>query len=326
MLNRQVMKHFHIEKPWNQAGYYETERLAQFREDVTAAIMAGNLIAISGPVGVGKTVMITHLQDQLTAARKKKVIVARSLSVDKPRVALSALITALFLDISGDPDMKVPTRPERRERLLQEAVRKAKKPIALFIDEAHDLHSSTLNGLKRLMEVISAGGGTLSVILVGHPRLKNDLRRATMEEIGHRTTKFEFSSIGDECRAFLNWLLGQCLEEGVKPSDVLEDAAQEFLAERLSTPLQFAEHLNRAFADAYRMGANQVTRDIVVETISVGFDDLDAELARMGYTPKALADLTDARLFEIRRFLKGQLDTDRTDELSTLMRRAGLPI
>ena len=235
-------------------------------------------------------------------------------------------ITALFLDISGDPDMKVPTRPERRERLLQEAVRKANKPIALFIDEAHDLHSSTLNGLKRLMEVISAGGGTLSVILVGHPGLKNDLRRATMEEIGHRTTKFEFSSIGDECRAFLDWLLGQCLEEGVKPSDILEDAAQEFLAERLSTPLQFAEHLNRAFTDAYRMGANQVTRDIVVETISVGFDDLDAELARMGYTPKALADLTDARLPEIRRFLKGQLDTDRTDELSTLMRRAGLPI
>ena len=326
MLNRQIMKHFHIGKPWAQAGYFETERLAQFREDVTAAIMAGNLIAISGPVGVGKTVMITHLQDQLTAARKKKIIVARSLSMDKPRVALSALITALFLDIEGDPDMKVPTRPERRERLLQEAVRKAKKPIALFIDEAHDLHSSTLNGLKRLMEVISAGGGTLSVILVGHPRLKNDLRRATMEEIGHRTTKFEFSSIGDECRPFLDWLLGQCLEEGVKPSDVLEEDAQEFLAERLSTPLQFAEHLNRAFTDAYRMGANQVTRAIVVETISVGFDDLDAELARMGYTPKDLADLTDARLPEIRRFLKGELDTDRTEDLSNLLRRAGLPI
>ncbi|MBN9890404.1 ExeA family protein [Salipiger abyssi] len=318
------MKHFRIERPWNQAGYFETERLTQFREDVMAAIMAGHLIAISGPVGVGKTVMINRLQEQITA--DKKIIVARSLSVDKPRVVLPALITALFLDISGDPDMKVPTQPERRERLLQEAVRKAKKPIALFIDEAHDLHGNTLNGLKRLREVIGAGGGTLSVVLVGHPRLRNDLRRATMEEVGHRTVKFEFSSIGDERREFVSWLLGQCLAERVEPLDVFEDAAQQYLAERLSTPLQFAEHLNRAFADAYRMGADQVTREIVEETISVGFDDLDARLARIGYSPKALADLTDTRLPEIRRFLKGQLETDRTDELSTLMRKAGLPI
>ena len=268
--------------------------------------------------------MINHLQNQI--AIDKRIIVARSLSVDKPRVVLPALITALFLDITSDPDMKVPTQPERRERLLQEAVRKAKKPIALFIDEAHDLHGHTLNGLKRLREVISAGGGMLSVVLVGHPRLQNDLRRATMEEVGHRTTKFEFNSIGDERREFVSWLLSQCVSDGTKPNDIFEDAAQDYLAERLSTPLQFAEHLNRAFTDAYRMGADRVTRDIVEETISIGFDDLDARLARIGYSPKALADLTDCRLPEIRRFLKGQLDADRTDELSTQMRKAGLPI
>lgn len=324
MLNRQIMEHFRIKQHWNQAGYFETERLAQFREDVMTAIIGGHLVAITGPIGVGKTVMINRLQDEITA--NKKIIVARSLSVDKPRVVLPALITALFLDLSGDPEMKVPTQPERRERLLLEAVRKSKKPIALFIDEAHDLHGNTLNGLKRLREVVSAGGGTLSVVLVGHPRLRNDLRRATMEEIGHRTVKFEFSSIGDDRREFIAWLLGQCLEDGVEPSSVFEGAAQEYLADCLSTPLQFAEHLNRAFADAYRMGADQVTRDIVSETISVGFDDLDARLARIGYTPKALADLADARLPEMRRFLKGQLDPDRTDELSTLMRKAGLPI
>jgi type II secretory pathway predicted ATPase ExeA len=324
MLNRQIMKHFHLERAWSQAGYFETERLGQFREDVLAAIMAGELVAISGPVGVGKTVMINHLQNQI--AIDKRIIVARSLSVDKPRVVLPALITALFLDITSDPDMKVPTQPERRERLLQEAVRKAKKPIALFIDEAHDLHGHTLNGLKRLREVISAGGGMLSVVLVGHPRLQNDLRRATMEEVGHRTTKFEFNSIGDERREFVSWLLSQCVSDGTKPNEIFEDAAQDYLAERLSTPLQFAEHLNRAFTDAYRMGADRVTRDIVEETISIGFDDLDARLARIGYSPKALADLTDCRLPEIRRFLKGQLDADRTDELSTQMRKAGLPI
>lgn len=44
------------------------------------------------------------------------------------------------------------------------------------------------------------------------------------------------------------------------------------------------------------------------------------------YSRKALADLTDTRLPEIRCFLKGKLDTDRIDKLFILMRKAGLPI
>lgn len=124
----------------------------------------------------------------------------------------------------------------------------------------------------------------------------------------------------------MSWILEQCLEDGVEPSDVFDDAAQEYLAERLSTPLQYAEHLDRAFTDAYRMGADQVTREIVEETISAGLADLDARLDRVGYSPKALADLTDVRPLDIRRFLKGRLDTERTDEFSTLLRKAGLPI
>ena len=59
-------------------------------------------------------------------------------------------------------------------------------PNALFIDDAHDLHSKTLIGLKRLIEVVRDSGGMLSVVLAGHPNLKNDLRRSSMEEIGSR--------------------------------------------------------------------------------------------------------------------------------------------
>ena len=62
------------------------------------------------------------------------------------------------------------------------------------------------------------------------------------------------------------------------------------------------------------------------EVISAGLDEAGARLARIGYGPKALADLTDARLPEIRRFLKGRLTAERTDELATMMRKAGLPI
>ena len=62
--------------------------------------------------------------------------------------------------------------------------------MALLVDEAHDLNGNTLTGLKRLMEVAEDGGGRLSVVLAGHPKLRNDLRRPTMEEIGYRTDIF----------------------------------------------------------------------------------------------------------------------------------------
>ena len=67
--------------------------------------------------------------------------------------------------------------------------------MALFIDEAHDLNGHTLIGLKRLMELVEDVGGRLSVILAGHPKLRNDLRRPTMEEIGYRTDIFPLDGV-----------------------------------------------------------------------------------------------------------------------------------
>ena len=61
-------------------------------------------------------------------------------------------------------------------------------------------------------------------------------------------------------------------------------------------------------------------------TISVGFEDLDARLARIGTAPKTRASQFDLSHAETRRFLKGRLDTDRTAELTDLMRSAGLPL
>jgi type II secretory pathway predicted ATPase ExeA len=318
------MSHFGIEKDWQAAGFFETAHHKQLTGNVRNAILAGRLVAITGPTGVGKTVTLNRLQAALET--DKKFLVARSLSIEKTRLLLPALMTALFLDVSDDLEMKVPTQPEKRERLLQELFRKQSKPVVLFIDEAHDLHGNTLIGLKRLMEIIQVGGGVLSIVLVGHPRLRNELNRPTMEEIGHRTTKFTFDGLADEARPFLDWLVGTSLAKGVKVKDIIEPDALDLLAERLSTPLQFSEHLTRAFTEAFNLGAKPVTREIVEETLSIGFDDLDARLARIGYTPKTLAEQFDARPTEINRFMKGKLDAERTQELTDAMRRAGLPL
>jgi type II secretory pathway predicted ATPase ExeA len=162
--------------PFHEAGNFETEHQRNLVREVCAAVQTGRLI-VSGLVGSGKTHLLRRIEDELV--RAGKVAVAKSLAVDKRRTSLPSLIEALFYDLSpGDrAQVKIPKQAERRERDLRDIIRKGKRPVVLVVDEAHDLHHKTLTGLKRLMEVVADAGVLLSVLLVGHPRLRNDLRR-----------------------------------------------------------------------------------------------------------------------------------------------------
>jgi type II secretory pathway predicted ATPase ExeA len=121
---------------------------------------------------------------------------------------------------SLEKDFKIPTPPERRERALRERVRKRHKPVVLLVDDAHTLHAKTLLGLKRLIEVIRGGKGTLSVVLAGHPRLKNDLRRTYLKELADR-----LNDKPREVRAFLR---------GQLPPSRAQEFHQELLAAGVS--------------------------------------------------------------------------------------------
>ena len=187
-------------KEFRNVGYFETDHHKQIFKELKMAIQQGKLIAVSGIVGSGKTTTLRKIRD--TLSEEGEIIVAKSLSVEKARVTLSTLIMALFYDLSTEKDLKIPTQSEKRERKLQELIKKRQKPVAFFIDEAHDLHGNTLIGLKCLIEMVQDCGGTLSVVLAGHPKLKNDLRRSALEEIGSRPTVFDLDGIAASKR---NW-------------------------------------------------------------------------------------------------------------------------
>ena len=121
-------------------------------------------------------------------------------------------------------------------------------------------------------------------------------------------------------------LLGECIADDVETDAVIEPAALDLMAQRLRTPLQFAEHLNRAFGAGLCTGQKPVTADIVEATLAPDFDDLEPRLTRQGYSVKVLAEQFHARPLEIRRFLNGQLEAGRTRELADRMRTAGLAL
>jgi type II secretory pathway predicted ATPase ExeA len=317
-----VMKHYGLTRDLPRSGYFETEQQGEVFADIQAAIHGGKLLALVGLVGCGKTTTLNRLVEALK--EEKAILVSQSLAVDKHRVNLGTLMTALFYDLVNEKDFKIPTQPEKRERKLVEVITKRRKPIALFVDEAHDLHHKTLVGLKRLIELVQNAGGTLSVVLVGHPKLRNDLRRPALEEIGARTALFWLDGIRGQERAYIEWLLDQCTK--ADNPDVLTDDAIARLANVLTTPLQIEQYLTLAFEAAYQVGQKPVTVEIIDSVLAADLDALEATLTRHGYNARALAELLNVRPAEIRSFLHGQLAPGRTQELHAQLLTAGLPV
>jgi hypothetical protein len=131
------------------------------------------------------------------------------------------------------------TKADKRADIIEKLAKEIALPKAaltvdsrttLFIDEAHDLHGNTLIGLKRLIEMVQDCGGTLSVILAGHPKLKNDLRRSSLEEIGSRTTVFDLDGIAASKREFIEWLLQECTKPETDVHSIISDEAIDLLA------------------------------------------------------------------------------------------------
>lgn len=318
-----VMEHFGLSKSFNQAEGFETDHHRQMLKDLKIAIYEGGIIALTGIVGSGKSALLNRLQDQLRD--EGKLAISDSLTFTVQRVNLDTLKLALYYDLATEKDGDLTSKTEKSERALIRVMRRCQKPIVLFVDDGHDLHGQTLRGLKQMIEKTGRRGVRLTIVLAGHPRLKNDLRRPTQEETGARATVFDFEGIQGHQRRFITWLLEECAPE-VAPSDILAPDALELLAERLVTPLQILDYLPRMLEQSYRLGEKPVTATIVNSTLAPDLHALEPMLTRHGYGVKALSELLHIRQPEVRSFLYGQLPPGRTEELHNQLLAAGIPL
>jgi type II secretory pathway predicted ATPase ExeA len=318
-----VMAHFGLTKSLRHVDSFETEHHRQLLKDLKAAIHEGGIVALTGVVGSGKTVLLWRMQDHLR--HEGQIEVSESLVFDVPRVTLNTLKLALYDDLATDKDGDLTGKPEKSERALLKVMQRCQKPIALFIDDGHDLHGQTLRSLKQFIEKTSRRGSRLTVVLAGHPRLKHELRRPSREEIGARTTVFELEGIQGQQRRYITWLLEHCAAS-VDPMEIVTPEALELLAERLITPLQIQHYLTRVLEHAYRVGEKPVTPALVHTTLAPDLQALEPILTRYGYNVAALAALLNIRQAEVRAFLHGQLPPGRTGELHNHLLAAGIPL
>jgi hypothetical protein len=82
----------------------------------------------------------------------------------------------------------------------------------------------------------------------------------------------------------------------------------------------------RAFEAGFEAGVKPIDASIVETVLSRWIDDLEPQLTRHGYDVRTLCDQFDAKPVEIREFLRGNLNPQRSTELIEEMRAAGLPL
>ena len=311
-----------LSKGFHQAQFLETDTIRKQIDNIKAESHISGIIALTGMVGSGKTTLLWKIQQQLSD--EKQVLVCRSLSTDKKRVSIGTLYTALFSDLIKDKNFKIPSQAEQRERKLLELVKKQDKPIVLFIDEAHDLSSQTLISLKRLIELVYSSGGNLTVILAGHPKLGNDLKRPSMEEIGARTQLYQLNHWVENKEHYGRWLFKQCCLTDVKITEIITVEAMDLLVSSLVTPLQINHYLVRAMEQAYLSCTKPMTVEIIQSVLVPDLDGIEAKLARSGYNLQALCETLNARPTEVKAYLLGQLNTNKLPEFNKEIYKLGI--
>ena len=124
----EVMQNFGLTVPFEQAGYYERAHHQALIEQIRGAITEGQLVAVCGAIGSGKTVLLQRLRQILK--EDDTIRVSTSFALEKHRLGRADFITALWYDLLTETPTRFPNS-QTRERELREWVRKHQKPVGL---------------------------------------------------------------------------------------------------------------------------------------------------------------------------------------------------
>ncbi|MBA3535253.1 MAG: AAA family ATPase [Tatlockia sp.] len=318
-----ALEEYGFNKPLSEAGFYATDKIKRLHEKIkTLALNYGNLIAISGTVGSGKTTFINELMFELK--KEGKCIVSYSYSSDREGVNVKTLLTALLIDLNKS-DKPGPSANEMRDRHLVKLMEEMNKPVVLFIDEAQDLHGNTLSSLKKLSEMAKMSRQTLTIILAGQPKLKNTIRSPRMEEVGSRAYVIDLDEqiIGKKDK-YLQWVITQCLVKDKKWTDVITAEALTTLTENLITPLQIISHFNRALEIGFSAGIKPIDKAVIEQVLTPLGSQLESKYARSGYRVSTLSKIIHVSEKEITQWFHGKLAEPRVAEIQEALALANV--
>jgi len=281
MISQEAMKHFKIfRNPFiddiqKDSDIYMSEDHRYIEAAMIDAAKHGGFLAVIGEVGSGKSVMRRKVVEQLR--KDGDVIVIYPQMIDKTRVNAASICDAIIMDLSEQkPKIKLEQKTRQVHQLLLERAKQGFRAV-LIIEEAHDLHTSTLKYLKRFYELEDGYRKLLGIILIGQVELKhlfNETTHIEMREVIRRIQVAEIRGLNGNIKQYLAMKFKRI---GAKVEDLFTDGALDALAKRLTTrdrqnktishayPLIVNNYTAKAMNEAYEIGEKKVTEDVIMK-------------------------------------------------------------
>lgn len=272
-LTQEHLDHFsHLKfDPWgeitNPKDILVTREIAHALKLCKSCIDRGEMLAITGPVGSGKTILLRKV-DEWSATRSDIVLVKPAV-LEKQYLRGSHIVSAILEDLDMVPGSH--SSLEHSARFLRRALEQAHadgRIAVLVIDECHLTPLDSLLFLKRLHEVEKDGEKLLRILLVGQPTLARQLRtNFHLSEIGQRMRLHELGGLNGATAAYIRHRLDRA---GAAGRDIFDSEAIKLIAKKCSTPLEVNACAALAMVAAYSVGEKVVTKE-AVEMVQGGY-------------------------------------------------------
>jgi ABC-type nitrate/sulfonate/bicarbonate transport system ATPase subunit len=105
-----MFKTYTLNSDVSRTGFYAAKEWGRLAENLVAPRRLGHFVALTGPVGVGKTTLIHNVKGEVQ--QSKAMLISESQALAKEKVTIALLVHALLMDFGEKPDRD----RERRER------------------------------------------------------------------------------------------------------------------------------------------------------------------------------------------------------------------
>ena len=139
--------------------------------------LEGRLLALTGPAGTGRTMLLSYLVERLRRASHAAVLVHTYSNTE----VLAAVVGALGLTASADARS---TRAELRRYLEVNAT--AGRRTVIVIDDAHHLTVEGIDHVRMLTDLEEPGATLVQIVLSGQPTMRGLLARTEWQALAQR--------------------------------------------------------------------------------------------------------------------------------------------
>ena len=126
-----MLKTDKLSRDFSRTGLSASKAWGRLAEHLVAQRRLGHVVALTGPVGVGKPTLIHNVTGAGQTA--KTLVVSESQALEQANVTIALSGPALGRDFGAQPARD----RERRERQLCPRIEKSPRPVVLGMDDAH---------------------------------------------------------------------------------------------------------------------------------------------------------------------------------------------